>query len=72
MVNAGVTFKLGQHNHVSRSRVALAKDVLELKQIVAKQDEMIQKLMSGKVSIATKDVTFPDGMYRKITGLTRM
>lgn len=60
MVNAGVTFKLGQHNHVSRSRVALAKDVLELKQIVAKQDEMIQKLMSAKVSIATKDVTFPD------------
>lgn len=60
MVNAGVTFKLGQHNHVSRSRVALAKDVLELKQIVAKQDEMIQKLISGRVSIATKDVTFPD------------
>ena len=60
MVNAGVTFKLGQHNHVSRSRVALAKDVLELKQIVAKQDEMIQKLMSGKVSMSTKDVTFPD------------
>ena len=60
MVNAGVIFKLGQHNHVSRSRVALAKDVLELKQIVAKQDEMIQKLMSGKVSMSTKDVTFPD------------
>ena len=60
MVNAGVTFKLGQHNHVSRSRVALARDVLELKQIVAKQDEMIQKLMSGKVSMSTKDVTFPD------------
>lgn len=60
MVNAGVTFKLGQHNHVSRSRVALAKDVLELKQIVAKQDEMIQKLMSGKMSMSTKDVTFPD------------
>ena len=60
MVNAGVTFKLGQHNHVSRSHVALAKDVLELKQIVAKQDEMIQKLMSGKVSMSTKDVTFPD------------
>ena len=60
MVNAGVTFKLGQHNHVSRSCVALAKDVLELKQIVAKQDEMIQKLMSGKVSMSTKDVTFPD------------
>lgn len=60
MVNAGVALKLGQHNHVSRSRVALAKDVLELKQIVAKQDEMIQKLMSGKVPMATGDVTFPD------------
>lgn len=60
MVNAGVTFKLGQHNHVSRSRVALAKDVLELKQIVARQDAMIQTLMSGKVSTVAKDVNFPD------------
>ena len=60
MVNAGVTFKLGQHNHVSRSRVALAKDVLELKQIVARQDAMIQTLMSGKVSTVAKDVNLPD------------
>lgn len=60
MVNAGVTFKLGQYNHVSRSRVALAKDVLELKQIVARQDAMIQTLMSGKVSTVAKDVNFPD------------
>lgn len=60
MVNAGVTFKIGQHNHVSRSRVALAKDVLELKQIVARQDAMIQTLMSGKVSTVAKDVNFPD------------
>ena len=60
MVNAGVTFKLGQHNHVSRSRVALAKDVLKLKQIVARQDAMIQTLMSGKVSTVAKDVNFPD------------
>lgn len=60
MVNAGVALKLGQHNHVSRSRVALAKDVLELKQIVAKQDELIHKFMNGNVSMATKDITFPD------------
>lgn len=60
LVNAGVSFKLGQHNHISRSRVALAKDVLELKQIVAKQEAMIQKLMSGKVSTDTNDVNFPD------------
>lgn len=60
MVNAGVALKLGQHNHVSRSRVALAKDVLELKQIVAKQDELIHKFMNGNVSMATKDITFAD------------
>lgn len=60
MVNAGVALKLGQHNHVSRSRVALAKDVLELKQIVAKQDELIHKFMNGNVSMPTKDITFPD------------
>ena len=60
LVNAGVSFKLGQYNHISRSRVALAKDVLELKQIVAKQEAMIQKLMSGKVSTDTNDVNFPD------------
>lgn len=60
MVNAGVALKLGQHNHVSRSRVALAKDVLELKQIVAKQDELIHKFMNGNVSMTTKDITFPD------------
>lgn len=60
LVNAGVTFKLGQHNHVSRSRVALAKDVLELKQIVAKQDAIIQKFMSGKTAGTSHDVNFPD------------
>ena len=60
LVNAGVTFKLGQHNHVSRSRVALAKDVLELKKIVAKQDAIIQKFMSGKMAGASHDVNFPD------------
>lgn len=60
LVNAGVTFKLGQHNHVSRSRVALAKDVLELKKIVAKQDAIIQKFMSGKMAEASHDVNFPD------------
>lgn len=60
LVNAGVSFKLGPYNHISRSRVALAKDVLELKQIVAKQEAMIQKLMSGKVSTDTNNVNFPD------------
>ena len=70
MVNTGITFKLGQKNSVSRSRVALAKDVLELKQVVAKQDamikkqnDMIQQLMGNGVverNIDVKDVNFSD------------
>lgn len=44
MVNAGVTFKLGQHNHVTNSRVAMRKEILDLKATVAKQDAQIQKL----------------------------
>ena len=34
MVNAGVTFKLGQSNGVSRSRVSMAKEILELRAAV--------------------------------------
>ena len=37
MVNAGVSVKLGQGNHVSTSRVALAKEVEDLKAIVKAQ-----------------------------------
>ena len=60
LVNAGVTFKLGQHNHVTRSRIALAKDVLEL--LVAKQSAIIQQLMAGQTpaSPAAQNVDFPD------------
>ena len=36
MVNVGATFKLGQHNHVSNSRVAMAKEIRGLKELVAK------------------------------------
>lgn len=62
MVNAGISVKLGQHSNVTRSRVALAKDVLELKKIVAEQSKMIQQLAAGKGLAAPvqKDVNFPD------------
>ncbi len=39
LVNAGVTFKLGQHNNVGRSKVAMAKEILQLKQ----QNQSMQK-----------------------------
>ena len=34
MVNAGVTFKLGQQNHVTRSKVAMAKEIIDLRATV--------------------------------------
>lgn len=34
MVNAGITFKLGQHNHVTRSKVAMAKEIIDLRATV--------------------------------------
>ena len=62
MVNAGVSLKLGQGNHVSTSRVALAKEVEDLKAIVKAQSAEI-KAMRGAMQSGTsvmKDVNFPD------------
>ena len=63
MVNAGVSLKLGQKNGVSTSRVALAKEVQDLKAIVKAQNAEIQQ-MKGSMGMAPqydkKDVNFPD------------
>ena len=67
MVNIGATFKLGQHNHVSNSRVAMAKEIRGLKELVAKQEGEMQQLktlmnqMAGRtVMKVDKDALFPD------------
>ena len=67
MVNLGATFKLGQHNHVSNSRVAMAKEIRDLKALVARQDGEMQQLktlmnqLAGKPVIRVdKDALFPD------------
>ena len=67
MVNIGATFKLGQHNHVSNSRVAMAKEIRDLKALVARQDGEMQQLktlmnqMAGRtVMKVDKDALFPD------------
>ena len=66
MVNAGVSFKIGQGNSVSTSRVAMAKEIKSMRDIVAKQDAQIQKLtamVNALVGIqAEPDTTtmFPD------------
>ena len=53
MINAGVSFKLGQGNNVSNSRVGMAKeikhlrdDVAKLEDIVNRQSQMINQLTS--------------------------
>ncbi|WP_432643102.1 YadA-like family protein [Acidaminococcus sp.] len=64
MVNAGVTFKLGQHNHVSNSRVAMAKEIRDLKATVGQLTQMVNMLTGnagGKtVPLQKGDTLFPD------------
>lgn len=66
VVNAGLSVKLGAHSNVSRSRVAIGKEVLELKKTVAAQNAQIQKLtalLNGLVGTdmkADRSTLFPD------------
>ncbi|WP_432648169.1 S-layer homology domain-containing protein, partial [Mitsuokella sp.] len=64
MVNVGVSWKFGQGNHVTRSRVAMAKDILALQNQV---NVLSQKLAAyeaagqqPKALPATGTMTFPD------------
>lgn len=61
MVNAGVSFKLGQHNNVNNTKVAMAKEILDLKkdnQALHKEIEELKAMM--KSGTATHDINFPD------------
>ena len=45
MLNAGITFGLdGTRNRITRTRAAMAHEIVELKQHIARQDEQIAKL----------------------------
>lgn len=50
--NAGLSVKVGAHSNVSRSRVAIGKEVLALKKTVAEQNAQIQKLITLLNSVA--------------------
>ena len=79
MVNAGISFKFGQGNHVTNSRVAMAKELLALKDYVQKQDEKIEKLEALVASrdlsrssagapaqgLFLSDVVYPPGVFRR-------
>lgn len=47
MVNAGISWKFGQGNHLSRSRVAMAKDILAMKEQI---DVLTKKLAAYEAS----------------------
>ena len=58
MINAGVSFKLGQGNHVSTSRVAMAKEIIDLRNQVQQLKDMVTSLMGAIDPAKTK--LFPD------------
>ena len=65
MYNAGVTIKLGQGNHISTSRVAMAKQIVEMNQRLNTQDKEIAELKGMVHSLmgeldTTKSADFPD------------
>ena len=82
VVNAGLSVKVGAHSNVSRSRVAIGKEVLELKKTVALQNAQIQKLtallndVAGTHMKADRTTLFPDvasnhWAYEAVSNLSR-
>ena len=82
VVNAGLSVKVGAHSNVSRSRVAIGKEVLELKKTVALQNAQIQKLITllngvaGTNMKADRTTLFPDvpsnhWAYEAVSDLSR-
>ena len=80
--NAGLSVKVGAHSNVSRSRVAIGKEVLALKKTVAEQNAQIQKLttlLNGVVGTKMKadhTTLFPDiptnhWAYEAVSDLSR-
>ena len=60
MVNAGVTFKLGQGNHVSTSRVAMAKEIKDLRKEIEGLRSALADVAAGNRLDPTKTKLFPD------------
>ncbi len=62
MINAGVSLKIGRGNHVSNSRVAMAKEIRDLRQALADQAAEIAQLkgMHHLTIDPDKSLLFPD------------
>ena len=55
MLNAGVSFKLGQGNHVSTSRTMMAKEIESLKAVVKEQNEKLQESENLRAKVDKQD-----------------
>ena len=60
MVNVGATFKLGQHNHVSNTRVAMAKELKDLRKEVESLRGALADVAAGRKLDPTLTKLFPD------------
>ena len=60
MVNAGVSFKLGQGNHVSTSRVAMAKEIKDLRKEIEGLRSALADVAAGNRLDPAKTKLFPD------------
>lgn len=59
MVNMGVTFRFGQNSNQSRSKKAMAKEIIELRTEVAELKAMVYSLTNQRFDIY-KSAIFPD------------
>lgn len=59
MVNMGVTFRFGQNSNQSRSKKAMAKEIIELRTEVAELKAMVYSLTNQRFDIY-KSAVFPD------------
>lgn len=60
MVNAGVSLKLGQGNHVSTSKVAMAKEIKDLRKELESLKSALLDVNAGKKMDTSKLQLFPD------------
>ena len=60
MVNAGVSLKLGQGNHVSTSKVAMAKEIKDLRKELEGLKSALLDVNAGKKMDTSKLQLFPD------------
>nr|DAM71692.1 MAG TPA: hypothetical protein [Caudoviricetes sp.] len=60
VINAGLSFKIGGGNHMNGSKIAMAKEIKDLKAEVDNLRSVIKELISGRPIDTSKIKIFPD------------